>query len=169
LNLEDCRLLYDYNSWANHRSLDACAALSGEQFSRDLKSSFSSVQDTLVHIFSAEWIWLERWHGRAPTVFPNAADFPNLDSVRNFWAKIDRDLLDYVSSLTPDDLQRAISYKRMSGEAHAQPLWQLLQHVANHSTYHRGQIAGMVRQLGAKPISTDLILFFRDRPAASSA
>lgn len=169
MNLEDSRLLYDYNSWANHRSLDACAALSGEQFSRDLKSSFSSVQDTLVHIFSAEWIWLERWHGRAPTVFPNAADFPSLESVRNYWAKIDRDLLDYVSSLTQDDLQRVISYKRISGEAYAQPLWQLLQHVANHSTYHRGQIAGMVRQLGAKPISTDLILFFRDRSTGSPA
>lgn len=169
MNLEDCRLLYDYNSWANHRTLDACSALSEEQFLRDLKSSFPSVRDTLVHIWSAEWIWLERWHGRAPTAFPKASDFPNLESVRHHWATIDRNLVDFVASLTVEDLNRVISFKRISGEAYAQPLWQLLQHVANHSTYHRGQVAGMVRQLGAKPIATDLAIFFREHPPVSPA
>lgn len=165
MNIQDCRRMFDYNSWANHRVLDACSSLSEEQFTRDLKSSFASVRDTLVHIWSAEWIWLERWHGRAPNTFPSAADFPNLDSVRNRWAKIDRDLLDFVSSLTIDDLQRVVAYKRISGESYAQPLWQLLQHVANHSTYHRGQIATLLRQLGAKSASTDMIIFFRETSA----
>ena len=169
MNLEDCRLLYDYNSWANGRVLEACSALNEEQFTRDLKSSFSSVRDTLVHVSSAEWIWLERWHGRAPTAFPNAADFPSLESVRHRWATIDRNLVDFVASLTLEDLNRVISFKRISGEAHAQPLWQLLQHVANHSTYHRGQVAGMVRQLGGKPIATDLAIFFREHPQVSPA
>jgi uncharacterized damage-inducible protein DinB len=167
MNLEDCILLYDYNSWANGRVLEACSALNEEQFMRDLKSSFSSARDTLVHLWSAEWIWLERWHGRAPTAFPKASDYPDIESVRSRWTTIDRDLLDFVASLTLEDLNRVISYKRMSGEAYSQPLWQLLQHVANHSTYHRGQVAGMLRQLGATPLSTDLALFFREQPPVS--
>jgi uncharacterized damage-inducible protein DinB len=169
VNRDDFQLLYEFNSWANKRTLDSCVPLSQEQLTRDLKSSFNSVRDTLVHIVAAEWIWLERWHGRTPTSFPKAADYPDLESVRNYASKIDRDLIDFVSSLTHDDPQRLISYKRIAGDAHAQPLWQLLQHLANHSTYHRGQIATMLRQLGAEPISTDLLLFFRDRPAATPA
>lgn len=167
MNRADFQLLYQFNSWANQRTLNSCVPLSQEQFTRDLKSSFNSVRDTLVHIVAAEWIWLERWHGRTPTSFPKAPDYPDLESVRNYASKIDRDLIDFVSSLMHDDPQRVISFKRIAGDAHAIPLWQLLQHLANHSTYHRGQIATMLRQLGAEPISTDLLLFFRDRPAAS--
>ena len=162
MNLEDFRLLYDYNSWANHRTLDACAALSDEQFTRDLKSSFGSVRDTLVHIFSAEWIWLERWHGRAPTVFPECGRLSRsrigaepLGGNRSRPARLCR-LAHTGRSATRDFLQADLR------RGLRQPLWQLLQHVANHSTYHRGQIATMLRQLGAKPISTDLILFYRD-------
>jgi uncharacterized damage-inducible protein DinB len=165
MNVEDFRLLYDYNAWASHRTLDACAVLSDEQFTRDLGSSFRSVQETLVHISGAQWIWLERWHGRSPNSGPVAADFPNLEAVRRRSAEVERNLLDYVASLTPEDLQRVISCKTMAGAVFAQPLWQMLQHLANHSTYHRGQITTMLRQLGAKPTGTDLITFYRERTA----
>jgi uncharacterized damage-inducible protein DinB len=169
MNVEDFRHLYDYNAWANERTLDSCAALSEEQFTRDLKSSFNSVRDTLVHIVSAEWIWLERWHGRTPTAFPNPLDYPDLESVRRRFSEIDRNLIDYTASLTGDDLQRVVSFKRVTGEAFAQPLWQLLHQVSNHSTYHRGQVATILRQLGATPTSTDLLIFYRDRSIAPAA
>jgi len=65
MNLEDFCLLYEYNSWANRRSLDACSTLTDEQFTRDIGSSFRSVRDTLSHICEVEWLWLERWHGRS--------------------------------------------------------------------------------------------------------
>jgi uncharacterized damage-inducible protein DinB len=55
---EQIRILYDYNAWANHRSLDAAAALGAEQFVKPLGSSFSSVRDTLAHIWGSEWLWL---------------------------------------------------------------------------------------------------------------
>ena len=57
MNVEDFRLLYDYNAWADHRTLDACAGLNEEQFTRDLGSSYRSVRDTLVHIMLVEWLW----------------------------------------------------------------------------------------------------------------
>jgi uncharacterized damage-inducible protein DinB len=165
MNIDDIRLLYDFNAWANHRTIDACAALMPEQFTRDLASSFRSVRDTLAHIYGAQWIWLERWHGRTPAVLPSAADFPNLDTLRRRFIEIDRNLVDFAASLNADDLHRIVRYKTVAGTAHAQPLWQMLQHVANHSTYHRGQVTTLLRQLGAKATGTDLIAFYRERAA----
>jgi uncharacterized damage-inducible protein DinB len=169
MNVEDFRLLYDYNAWADHRTLEACTGLSEEQFTRDLGSSFRSVRDTLVHIMLVEWLWLERWHGRSPTSYAANAEFPNLESVRVRWSEIERDLLDYVASLTPEEVQRVVHHKTTAGLPQAQPLWQMLQHLVNHGTYHRGQVATMLRQLGAKPVATDLIFFYRERAAQAKA
>jgi uncharacterized damage-inducible protein DinB len=169
MNVEDFRLLYDYNSWANHRTLDACAAFSEEQFTRNLGSSFRSVRDTLAHICGVEWLWLERWHGRSHNALPPAAEFPNVASLRRRWDEVERNLLDYIASLTPEDIQRIIQHKTTQGVQQAAPLWQMLQHLVNHGTYHRGQVATMLRQLGAKSLSTDLILFYRERATKASA
>jgi uncharacterized damage-inducible protein DinB len=169
MNLEDFRLLYDFNAWANNRTLDSCAALSPEQLTRDLGSSFKSVRDTLAHIYGAEWVWLERWHGRVPAGLPSAADFPDLETLRRRFSDIDRNLVDYVASLTADDLIRVLTIKTSSGATFSQPLWQMLQHLANHGSYHRGQVATMLRQLGAKATGTDLIGFYRERAAQAGA
>lgn len=169
MDLNDFRLLYDFNTWANRRTLDTCSGLAPEQFTRDLGSSFPSVRDTLAHIYGAEWIWLERWQGRVPAGLPKPADFPDFESVRRRLTEKDRDLVDYVASLSPDDLQRVVQFKTTAGVSFSQPLWQCLQHVANHSTYHRGQVVTMLRQLGAKPTSTDLAGFYRERAAQAGA
>src|ERR1700677_849597 len=162
MNVEEIRLLYGFNSWANQRTREACAALTPEQFTRELGSSFSSVRDTMAHLLGAEWIWLERWMGRTPTVFPKAADFPDIPSLERRWAEIDRELNAYVASLKPEDLTRVLHYKTMAGTPMEGQIWQMLQHVVNHGSYHRGQIATLLRQLGAKPNSTDLIGYYRE-------
>jgi uncharacterized damage-inducible protein DinB len=169
MNAEDFRTLYDYNSWANHRTLNACAVLSPQQFTRDLGSSFGSVRDTLVHICGAEWLWLERLLGRTPQVFFRAHDFPDLESVRHRWAEVEGHLLDYLASLGPGDVERIVPFKTIAGVPNAQPLGQCLQHLANHSTYHRGQVTTLLRQLGAKAAGTDLMTFYRERAAQASA
>jgi len=168
MNTEDFRLLYDFNAWANQRTLEACAALTPEQFTRDLGSSFKSVRDTLAHLYGAQWVWLERWHGRIPPALPSPADFPDFETVKRRFAEIDRNLIDYAASLTADDLQRVLDYRTLAGTPNAQPLWQMLQHVANHSTYHRGQVTTLLRQLGAKAVSTDMIVFYRERAAKNA-
>ncbi len=167
---EEIRLLYDYNSWANHRILNACGALTDEQFTRDLGSSFRSVRDTLAHILGAEWLWLERWwHGISPAALPKADQFPNLASLRHRWAEIESDLLRFVASLSSERLTAVQSYRNTEGKGYSQPLGEMLQHLVNHGSYHRGQITTMLRQLGAKPISTDLIVFYRERASAVPA
>jgi uncharacterized damage-inducible protein DinB len=158
---DEVRTLYAYNSWANHRVLDACALLDAAKFTQNLHSSFPSVRDTLAHIMLAEWLWLERWLGRSPG-FP-AENFPDLASIRARWQKIETDLSAFVQKLAAADVERAVEYKNTKGHAFSNPMWQMLQHLVNHGTYHRGQITTMLRQLGATPLTTDLIAYYREQ------
>jgi uncharacterized damage-inducible protein DinB len=166
---ERIHLLYDYNAWANHRALGASATLTEEQFTRDLGSSFRSVRDTLAHIMEVEWLYLERWNGRSPSTLPPAERYPNLASVTSRWEEIERDLNRFVATRNAADLAQRIDYCNTKRAAYSNPLWEMLRHLVNHSTYHRGQVATLLRQLGAKPASTDLILFYRQRAAQATA
>ena len=165
---EHARTLFAYDAWANRRMLDACAALAPEQFTRDLGSSFRSVRDTLAHIMGAEWLWLERFRGRSLASLPSADQFPDLVSLRARWTQVERDLLSYVDGLSAADLERSFDYRDTKGNPHSNLLWQTLQHLANHGTYHRGQVTTLLRQLGAKPVGTDLIGFYRERAAQAA-
>jgi len=169
MTLEDIRILYEYDAWANHRILNAVAALTADQFTRDMGSSFPSVRDTLAHIMGGQWLWLERWQGRTPTSLPTAADYPDLLSLRKRWAEVENDLLAFVRGLTPERLESVDEYKTQTAGTFRCPLWQIMQHLMNHGTYHRGQVTTMLRQLGAKSVSTDLSFFYRERGAAPLA
>jgi uncharacterized damage-inducible protein DinB len=160
---EDCRLLFEYNAWANRRILDSCDALPEDQFTQNLRSSFPSVRETLAHIAAAQWIWTERWHGNSPTAPPDWYKAAGRAALREKLVELDRNLIEFISRLGPADLERVTEYRNMSGQPSAQPLWQPLQHLANHGTYHRGQIVTMLRQLGAVAPHTDLIVFYRER------
>jgi uncharacterized damage-inducible protein DinB len=166
---EQMRALYEYNAWANRREMDAATALTKEQFTKQLGSSFSSVRDTLAHIFGAEWIWLERFEGRSPGALPDVTRFPDVESLREAWLEQEARLLTFVRALRQEDLDRVIEYKTLKFGTYSNPLWQSMQHVVNHGTYHRGQITTMLRQLGAAPILTDLMHFYRERTVAASA
>jgi uncharacterized damage-inducible protein DinB len=166
---EEIRVLYEYDAWANHRLLDAVAALTQEQFTRDMGSSFPSVRDTLAHIMGGQWIWLERWQGRTPKSLPATEDFPDLASLRKRWAVIEADLLAFVRGLTPERIAAVNEYKTLTAGTFSCPLGHMLQHLVNHGTYHRGQVTTMLRQLGAKSVSTDLSFFYRERGASSPA
>ena len=169
MDVADFRALYDYNAWANRRTLDACAVLTRDQFLRDMKSSFASVRDTLAHIYGAEFVWLERWNLRVPAKLPSAADFPDFESIRERLIEMDRSLVDFVASLNSEALSRNLNYALLSGKAQSGPLAPMLLHLANHSTYHRGQVTTLLRQLGAKAASTDLIAYHRELAAGASA
>jgi len=169
VTLELLRLLFLYNQWADRRMVDACSALSNEQFTRDLGSSFRSVRDTLVHLYGAEWVWNERIEGRSPTSLVAGTGFPDLASVRTKLEEMDNFYIEYVSRLTPQDLERVIHYKSFAGDEFSNPLWQTLHQLTNHASYHRGQLTTLLRQLGAKPVTTDLIAYYRERAAAARA
>jgi uncharacterized damage-inducible protein DinB len=160
--------LFDYNTWANHRSLQAAAALAQEQFTKPLASSFSSVRDTLVHICGAEWVWHERFEGRSPSAIPDFSALQSVDALREHWTVQESKLLAFVRGITQSNLDAVMEYKTINFGVYKNPLWKSMQHVVNHGTYHRGQVTTMLRQLDAKPILTDLMHFYRERAAAVS-
>src|SRR5258707_14270651 len=133
---EEMRLLYDYNAWANRRSLTAAAALTTEQFTKPMGSSFSSIRDTLAHIYGAEWIWLERFKGRSPSSLPDTAQFKDAASLRERWNEHETRLLAFVNGLTQADLDRVMEYKTLKFGVYRNPLWQSMQHHVNHGSHH---------------------------------
>lgn len=162
------RFLFQYNLWADRRLMDACATLTNEQFTRDLGSSFRSVSGTLAHLYGAEYIWNERFQGRSPSSLPGNT-YSELAAVRPKLEEMDLYFIDYVSKLTQQDLERVIRYKSFAGDEFSNPLWQSLHQLTNHASYHRGQIVTLLRQLGVKPVSTDLIGYYREQAAAARA
>ena len=162
MNKDDIQLLFEYDRWANHRVLQAASALTAEQFTRDLGGAFHSLRDTLVHIVAGEWAWLEYWNEPVPddafhadldkrlaAIFnPNA--FPNVSAVQSKWAEVEKQQIEFVNRTTNESLERMIPFRTKQVN-----LGQLMQHLANHSTYHRGQVALMMRQLNAEPLPTN--------------
>jgi uncharacterized damage-inducible protein DinB len=152
--------LLEYHHWATNLTVNAARALRPEQFTRDLGSSFPSVRDTLVHVFTADRAWLGRLEGQSPPR-ANASDYADLDSLLEVWEPVLTRWPIVVESL--GDPARLIEYKSFAGEPFTNSLGQIVRHVVNHGTYHRGQVATMLRQLGANAVSSDLIYFFRER------
>jgi len=166
---QEMRALYDYNAWANHRSLEAASKLAIEKFVQPMGSSFSSVRDTLAHIYGGEWLWLERFQGRSPSSLPDTAQFADIGSLRERWNELEPRLLAFVRGLTQSDLDRVFEYKTLKFGVYKNPLWQSMQHLVNHGSYHRGQVTTLLRQQGAEAISTDLMHFYRERATAAGA
>ena len=166
---EDFQQLYEYDRWANKRVIEAASALTPEQFTRDLGGSFRSVRDTIVHIVAAEWIWLSYWTEPAPgpATFAelrtrrdatfNPSLFPDFASVQSKWAEVEKEQLAFLSRLTDDLLQKLLPTRLGDVRLALQ-----MQHMANHSTYHRGQVSLMMRQLHAQPVGTDFALFLAE-------
>lgn len=156
--LETLRQLYDYNYWARDRQLEACRALTDEQFLRPMGNSFSSVRDTLAHLVGAEWVWQERWRGRSPRAVPWPDDCPTVAAVEERWRGVELDVRDFLAQLSEEQLASPLSYTNFAGAQCTYPLWQAMLHLVNHQTYHRGQVSTLLRQLGAKAAPLDLLL-----------
>ena len=163
MDADDLRLLLDYHYWARDRVLEATAALTPEQFARELGGSFRSVRDTLGHLIGAEQVWLSRWTGHALRAMPAPDQFADFAAVRAAWTALETRVRAFAAALGPD-VGRVFAYQSFAGQAMNSPFWQMLQHVVNHGSYHRGQVTTLLRQLGAPAgRSMDLIAFYRER------
>jgi uncharacterized damage-inducible protein DinB len=167
MNLNELQTLLEYHYWARDRLLDAAERLSPEQFTRNLGNSFPSVRDTLVHLYSADWIWCSRWEGESPTAMLSAEKFSDVAAIRTAWTNQERRVRAVLETLGEAGILQVLEYRGVNGQRQAEVFWQQCQHVVNHGSYHRGQITTMLRQLGAEPPkSMDLIAFYRQRQAA---
>ncbi len=163
ISLNVLRELYDYNFWARDQQLAVCRALSEEQLARPLVSSFGSLRGTLNHLLGAEWVWMERFNGRNPRAFPEAQELQSLDAIRTRWQSVEADIRAFLAAVKPEALAAPFTYQNLKGEIWTYPLWQTLVHLANHGTYHRGQVTMALRQLGATPPAIDLLVYYDKR------
>ena len=164
MNAGQVRELFEYNAWADRRIFDAVAQLPTEQYMRDLKSSFGGIHGTLAHIVGAEQLWLARWRG-APGSLLKGSEVGSLAELRKIWDGVEADRTTVLRGLTDQSLESPITIKPTGGGEFVHTLRQTLQHTVDHSSYHRGQIVTMLRQLGVKPPGTGLIGFYRERMA----
>jgi uncharacterized damage-inducible protein DinB len=156
---DEARLLIEYTRWANLRMCAAADELTPAKFVDELGGSFGSVRATLVHILWAEWIWLERWEGRSPKDRFDPRQFKAEREISTRWADVYHRQKAFVAGLTAQSLAGRVSYENLQGETWEYSLAHMIQHVVNHSTHHRGQVAAYLRQLGRVPPITDFLVY----------
>src|SRR5262245_56496069 len=166
MDLTDIRHLFDYTEWANDLAMEDANKLSDDNLRREVAISHKSIYGTLLHMAGAEWIWLERWHGRSPSkdeawsqwTTDSCAD---LAMLKDRWSDVVDQRRKYLAEIDESRLLSELGFKLLSGDASSMRLAYQMQHVVNHSTMHRGQVVGMIRQLGVDPPSTDLLFYLR--------
>jgi uncharacterized damage-inducible protein DinB len=150
----------DYTAWASKALVVAAGRLSREELTRDFGTADKSVLGTLVHVFGADRIWLARLRGEPRPPGLTEADY-RLGVIENDWPAIHEGWRQWAAGLTEGDPPRVISYSDLRGNPWRQPLWQLVLHVVNHGTHHRGQVAGFLRAMGHVPPKLDLVQYYR--------
>lgn len=166
MNVNDIRHLLDYTEWANWLVMDAAATLPEEQLRRNTGISHHSIFGTLLHMAGAEWIWLERWNGRSPEgietwVAWSPEGCESLAALRQRWQDIVDRRAQFILGLDESRLMAQLPFKLLNGNPGSLPLAGQIEHVVNHATLHRGQVVGMIRQLGITPPATDLLFYLR--------
>ncbi len=169
MNTEDVRTLYTYNRWANDRIIGTVRPLEHNEFTRDGRTSHGSIRGTLVHTLWAEWIWLQRWRGESPKRLFAEKEFADITVIEKYWNGVEHERQEFIVQLTDPQLMERLTYENLQGERWAYRLGQMMQHVVNHSTYHRGQVVTLLRQLSHTPIATDFLVFFDETNDAGAA
>jgi uncharacterized damage-inducible protein DinB len=159
MNVADVRQLIAFDDWANRRLFAAVAALTDEQLRKSVTSSFSSLWDTLCHIVVEEWVWFRRCQGQNPEVPPSWAVGGNRETVSQALVEVQAEREGFLAELTDAKLDQVIQFRSLEGHEHRHTVRDILIHTVNHSTYHRGQAATILRQLGAAAPETDFVVF----------
>jgi len=160
VSADTLRLQLDYSAWASRRLLDEAALLTAAELNRDFQTSDKNVIGTLAHVFAADRVWLARVKGEAPGPFITPED-RRLEVLQGEWPALHQRWKLFTAPLTDQDMLANISYKDTKGNPYTSALWQILLHLVNHGTHHRGQVSGFLRSLGHTPPPVDLIAYYR--------
>ncbi len=162
MTVHEAKLLYAFNAWATQKIFDAVTRLPEEQFTRDLKASHGSIQGTLRHLVASETLWLSRLTAPPPVAPVHAADAASVAELKSLWENTGFGIARWLGTLTDRRLHEPCTMTASDGTAHTHTADQVLLHLVDHSTYHRGQIVTLLRQLGVTPPSTGMIRFLRE-------
>ena len=159
---EALRTHLDYTTWASRRLVNAASSLPVEELTQDFRSADHSILGTLVHVYAADRVWFGRIRGNPPARFIDPEQDMRLEVLQNDWPALYKLWQEWASGLSEDSIRGKISYKDLKGNPHQTPLWQIVLHVVNHGTHHRGQVSGFLRALGHTPPPVDLIAYYRE-------
>jgi uncharacterized damage-inducible protein DinB len=165
LTITTLQFVYDYHYWMTRQMLGACEALRLEQWSQPMGHSWGSVHGVVVHMLAAELIWYARWQGQTPTRLAQADDYPTLAAVRTAWEPLEAKMRAFIAQCDEARLQADLNWVNTRGQAFAAPLGQVMLHVANHGTHHRGELVGMLALLDVPHPEDDLLWYILNSPA----
>ena len=160
MNLQDVRIGFAYNRWANERLLEAAGELSEEELTRDLNGSFSSIKGTLRHLLWGELGWLHYWQEREFPDQLSPSDFADLTSIVAGWKSLEEEKDSFLSELTEEKLLDSCPV-----DDDPYVLTELIQNILVHSIHHRGQVVHMLRELGRTPPNTGFRHFLTENRA----
>jgi uncharacterized damage-inducible protein DinB len=163
VNKAEALELFAYNAWANRALFDAAARLPEDAYHRDVKSSHGGIHGTLAHIVWAEQLWLHRWTGKPVPAIPQGKDLPTLAEVRARWEDVEVERAAFLARFDERQLDETRVVHPSTGGEYVHTFREMLRHVVDHSSYHRGQVVTMLRQVGVVPPVTGLIFFYRQR------
>lgn len=151
-----------YEYWANQRLLSVVMALTEEQQQQPISSSFPSIYKTFLHVWDANTIWWQRLHKAEEIIIPSLSFHPTMQEVEKGLLQDNQKWIDWLRDTTEEELESVLHYKSMKGDPYAQPVKEIVLHISNHGTYHRGQVVTMLRQVGVEQIpQCDYILYAR--------
>ncbi len=149
-----------YSEWASRRLLQAAGGLTHAELTRDFGFADKGALATLVHIMAADRIWLRRVQGAETVPWIDDSDF-SLDALQTRWPAVWSGWQMALDRETVPDGGRVVEYKDTRGRAWSNVLSDIVLHVVNHGTHHRGQVAGFIRAMGHTPPATDLTAMLR--------
>ena len=149
-----------YTSWASARLLEAASKLTPEDLARDFGTADKTVVGSLAHVYAADRIWMHRIQGKPPVKFITDDD-RDLAVLHRDWPALLEVWKQWGAGLTDHTLAESASYADLKGNAYTTPYWQIILHVVNHGTHHRGQVSGFLRTLGHTPPPLDLMAYYR--------
>ena len=158
-----------YNLWATSRILDQIVLLPEEKQKFTLPSSFKTLYETCLHIWDAESIWWQRMKLQERIVRPSENFSGSFSEISTSLANQSKLWEDWVSAASELSLDHVFQYYTTKKELIKLPVYQMLLHVFNHGTYHRGQLVNMLRQIGVEKIpQTDFSYWVVKKPGVGS-
>jgi uncharacterized damage-inducible protein DinB len=163
MTIKDLETMFDYGYWANRKLFEVISQLTPEQFTQSVAGSYGSVRNTMVHVLSAEWGWLDRCGGPQRGAALSAANFPTVASLLDRWQQVEAYVREFLKTLRDEDLSRVVEFTIGTGPKQAMSLGELMHHAAIHGVHHRGQVALLLRSLGHVPGNFDILLYYGRR------
>jgi uncharacterized damage-inducible protein DinB len=161
MRVADLLAIYDYHYWATDRILDRTTRVSGAQFVAPAPVPSGSLRGTLVHVLDAECAWRARWQGQEASPPLRDEELPAPADLITRWCENEAAMRAYLATLGDADLDRAITYRSWNGQTYTHLLWQMLVHVTNHGTQHRGEAALLLTEYGHSPGDIDFTVYLR--------